>query len=193
MAAELPKSNSLCLDTPRLADDCLAALLDCSALERMVFLRSGSSDAGLQKLRDDLPKCSVEERRRDSNEFGPRVETKNKDGPKFENTTPFLTLLAKAGDWDLVNGTFHKIGERYDHWVDATQYSPKERVIMLVWHSSGIIDNGGFEYLFAGDFPGDPDYRVTAEAYQTAGMVRGFEAFQEAFVTCPHQRHQCLT
>ena len=111
----------------------------------------------------------------------------------MEHTTPFLTLLAEASDFDLVNGTFDKIGDRYDHWVDATQYSPEERVIMLVWHSSGIIDNGGFEYLFAGDFPGDPDYRITAEAYKTAGLLRGYEAFQEAFAlfpggTVPHDR-----
>jgi hypothetical protein len=96
-----------------------------------------------------------------------------------------LTLLAKACDWDLLSGTFHKIGERYNHWVDATQYSPEERVIMLVWHSSAIIDNGGFEYLFAGDLPGDPDYHITAAAYQTAGVLRGYEAFQEAIALFP--------
>ena len=96
-----------------------------------------------------------------------------------------MTLLAEAGDWDLVNGTFSKIGERYGHWVDATQYTPDEQVIMLVWHSSGIIGNGGFEYLFAGEFPGDPDYHITAEAYKTAGLLRAYEAFQEAFALFP--------
>lgn len=185
VVAELPKLESLVLDTPRLTDDCLPALLRCSMLERTVFRCSALSAAGLQKLRDDLPNCEVSDWQRDPNEFGPQVDSKNRDGPRFENTAPFLTLLAEACDWDLVNGTFHKIGERYNHWVDATQYSPEERVIMLVWHSSGIIGNGGFEYLFAGDFPGDPDYHITAEAYKTAGLLRSYEAFQEAFALFP--------
>ena len=56
---------------------------------------------------------------------------------------------------------------------------------MLVWHTSGIIDNGGFEYLFAGEFFSDPDYHITAEAYLTAGLLRAYEAFQEAFALFP--------
>ncbi|HEV3138314.1 MAG TPA: DUF4375 domain-containing protein [Pirellulales bacterium] len=193
IVAELPKLDHLYLDTPHLADDGIPALLACSMLERTVFTRSALSDAGLQRLRDGLPKCGVEDLQRDPYEFGPQVDMKETDRPRFEHTTPFLTLLAEASDFDLVNGTFVKIGAHYGHWVDATQYSPEERVIMLVWHSSGIIDNGGFEYLFAGDFPGDPDYRITAEAYKTAGLLRGYEAFQEAFAlfpewTVPHDR-----
>ena len=62
---------------------------------------------------------------------------------------------------------------------------------MLVWHSSGIIDNGGFEYLFAGEFPGDPDYHITAEAYKTTGLLRGYEAFQEAFALFPGGKVPC--
>jgi hypothetical protein len=185
VVAEFPKLESLHLDTPRLADDCIAALLRCSALEEMSFTRSALSDAGLQHLRDNLPKCEVRDLQRDLYEFGPPVDMKDIDRPRLDNTAPFLTLLAQACDNDLINGTFHKIGDRYDHWVDATQYSPEERVIMLVWHSSGIIDNGGFEYLFAGAFPGDPDYRITAEAYKTAGLLRGYAAFQEAFALFP--------
>lgn len=103
----------------------------------------------------------------------------------MDSKTPFQTLLTKANDFDLVDGTFVKIGARYGHWVDATQYTPEERVIMLVWHSGGIIDNGGFEYLFAGDFDGDPEFKLTAEAYQQVGLTRGYEAFQEAFSLFP--------
>jgi hypothetical protein len=185
MAAELPKLDHFYLDTLPLADDIVAPLIGCSVLEWMVFTRSALSDAALQELRDGLPKCLIEDLQRDRDEFGPRAETKDTVGPRFEQETPFLTLLSKAGDWDLVNGTFHKIGERYDNWVDATQYSPEESVVMLVWHSSGIIDNGGLEYLFASDFPGDPDFRITANAYKTAGLLRGYEAFQEAFALFP--------
>lgn len=99
----------------------------------------------------------------------------------MDSNTPFQTLLNEANDFDLVNGTFVKIGDRYGHWVDAAEYTPEERVIMLVWHSSGIIDNGGFEYLFSGNFDGDPDFKMTAEAHREAGLPRSYEAFQEAF------------
>ena len=104
----------------------------------------------------------------------------------FGSNTPFKVLLADAGDFDLVNGTFVKIGDRYGHWVDATRYAEEERAIMLVWHSSGIIDNGGFEYLFSGDFDGDPEFKITAETYKVVGLTRGYEAFQEAFRQFPN-------
>lgn len=104
----------------------------------------------------------------------------------YDSKTPFKTLLERACDFDLVDATFVKIGDRYGHWVDGSQYTPEERVIMLVWHSSGIIDNGGFEYLFSGDFDGDPDFKITAEAYKTVGLTRGYEAFQDAFKLFPN-------
>ncbi len=108
------------------------------------------------------------------------------DSDAMESNTPIKTLLAEANDFDLVNGTFVKIGDRYGHWVDASQYTPEERVIMLVWHSSGIIDNGGFEYLFSGDFDGDPEFKITAQSYKTVGLTRGYEAFQDAFNLFPN-------
>jgi hypothetical protein len=43
----------------------------------------------------------------------------------------------------------------------------------------------GFEYLFAGAIPGDPDFSITAEAYQTVGLDRDYKAFQEAFKLFP--------
>lgn len=103
----------------------------------------------------------------------------------MDSNTPFKILLSKANDFDLVNGTFCKIADRYHNWIDVSKRIPEERVITLVWHSSGIIDNGGFEYLFSGDFDGDPDFRITAEAYKTAGLMQGYEAFQEAFALFP--------
>ncbi|HEX4143895.1 MAG TPA: DUF4375 domain-containing protein [Pirellulales bacterium] len=193
IVAELGRLDQLSLDTPLLADDIIAVLLRCSALEEISFTRSALSDAGLQKLRDELPNCSVGDSQRDRYEFGSPVNTNDTTRMRFDSTTPFLTLLAEAGDGALVDGTFYKIGERYGHWVDVTQYSPEEKVIMLVWHSSAIIDNGGFEYLFAVEFDGDPDFHLTAEAYKTAGLLRGYEAFQEAFALFPGGKvpHDC--
>jgi hypothetical protein len=103
----------------------------------------------------------------------------------FDSKTPFKILLEGADDFDLVDSTFVKIGDRYDHEISADRYTPEERVIMLVWHSSGIVDNGGFEYLFSGDFPCDPDFKLTAEAYKTVGLQVGYESFQDAFRLFP--------
>ena len=133
--------------------------------------------------------------RRDASLFGCRLhrdhyehedndEERNR-GPRYESDASFETLLAKANDWDLVNATFTKISDRHNHWVDASVYSPVERVIMLVWHLTGIIGNGGFEYLFAGEIDGDPDYHIAAEACKEAGLVRSYEAFREAFSLFP--------
>ncbi len=108
------------------------------------------------------------------------------DLPDMTDRPPFKSLLSEANDFDLVNGTFIRIGDRYRHWVDASKYTPAERVIMLVWHASGIIENGGFEYLFSGDFDGDPEFTITAEAFREAGLTRSYEAFQEAFKLFPN-------
>jgi hypothetical protein len=182
--AELPQLNSLYLDTPLLTDDAILSLLRCSALERIRFAKPCLTGAGLQHLRDALPHCSVEDDHRDRYEHEPDDEEQN-NRPRFESETSFEILLAKASDWDLVNATFSKISDRYSHWVDAGAYSPVERVIMLVWHATGIIGNGGFEYFFAGEFPGDPDFHITADACKAAGLVRSYEAFQEAFSLFP--------
>ena len=77
---------------------------------------------------------------------------------RMKSSTPFKTLVEKANDFDLVDGTFVKIDDHYSHSVDTSKYTPVESVIMLVWHSAGIIDNGGFEHLFSANFENDPDF-----------------------------------
>jgi hypothetical protein len=104
---------------------------------------------------------------------------------KMDSQTPLPTLLAKASDWELCDATFVKISDRYNNRVYASKYTPEERVVMLVWHASGLIGNGGFDYLFSGDFEGDPGFRLTAEAFSTVGLTRSHEAFEEAFKLFP--------
>jgi hypothetical protein len=182
--ATLPHLTSLCLSTPGLSDAAVTPLLRCGALERLSFRRSAISAGGLQRLRDGLPKCSVCDIQRDA--WPPESKSShNANRPTLESDIPFEVLLAEGNDRDLVNGTFVKIGALYGHVVDASQYTPEQRVIMLVWHSSGIIGNGGFEYLFSGEFFGDPDFHITAEAYRVAEIERSYAAFQAAFRLFP--------
>jgi hypothetical protein len=184
IAEWLPRLKSLHVNVQVLSDDVIPALLRCAALENLSFEHPCLSEAGLQRLRDEMPRCLVADYTRDRYEHEDHDEERKRE-PRYESDAPFETLLAKANDWDLVNATFDKIGDRYHHWVDASAYSPIERVIMLVWHLTGIIDNGGFEYLFAGEIDGDPDYQLAAEACKEAGLVRSYEAFQEAFNLFP--------
>jgi hypothetical protein len=57
--------------------------------------------------------------------------------------------------------------------------------VRLVWHSAGLIENGGFHYLFEGDFRGDPGFVYTAAAYHRIGAFRAYEAFQDAIRQFP--------
>jgi len=55
-----------------------------------------------------------------------------------------------------------------------------ERVVLLVWHASGIIGNGGFHYFFECSLP----LLATAEAFDRIGVDRGaaiFRRLQEFF------------
>lgn len=104
---------------------------------------------------------------------------------EMNSQTPFATLLTKANDWELCDATFCKISDLYDNRMDVSIYKPEERVVMLVWHSGGLIGNGGFDYLFSADFRGDPGFRLTAQAFKEIGLTRSYEAFESAFGLFP--------
>jgi hypothetical protein len=57
--------------------------------------------------------------------------------------------------------------------------------VVLVVHAHGIIGNGGFQYLFEGDFPGDPEFLHTRQAFKTIGATRASAAFEKAFALFP--------
>jgi len=190
VVTELPRLESLCLNTPRVTDDVIPWLERCSALEDLDFRTPALTEAGLQKIRDAMPRCEVRDLVRDHYEGRPE-DGEQKSRPRYENDTPFEILLTDANDWDLVGGTFSKISDRYKHWVDASGYTPIERIVMLVWHVTGLIDNGGFEYLFADEIPGDPDFRICAEAFKIVGLSCSYEAFQDAFRLFPGEIVPC--
>ena len=105
----------------------------------------------------------------------------NKAFPSFVlSETEYLEgLLSSQDDFDLCNGVFGRFAE-FDNEIDVESYSEEERVVTLAWHAGGIISNGGFEFLFEGDFNGDPGYVYTAAAFQTIGAASSYSAFQKA-------------
>lgn len=56
-------------------------------------------------------------------------------------------LLAMTNDFELCNGVFCAIAEVTGNSIDAANEPEPCRTVTLVWHSGGIIGNGGFQYL----------------------------------------------
>jgi hypothetical protein len=66
-----------------------------------------------------------------------------------------------------------------DGAFDETQ---PDLCVFLVWGAKGVLDNGGFQYLFEGDYaPMDPDLKNTRRAFEIIGLPHVVAAFDIAF------------
>jgi hypothetical protein len=90
---------------------------------------------------------------------------------------PLSKLLRNANDEDLCSGVFDLIVAHYGNEANPSEMEDAARVFSLVYHTSGIIGNGGFNYLLEGDVPGDPDLSMTVDAYERVGCGPAVEAF----------------
>ena len=95
-----------------------------------------------------------------------------------------MNLFDIQDDSKLCDELFGRFAE-FSNEIDVDSHSELERIVTLVRHSSGLIGNGGFHYLFEGDFRGDPGFVYTAAAYQRIGAADAYKAFQEAFRQFP--------
>src|SRR6266567_2967878 len=86
--------------------------------------------------------------------------------------------LSETDDGYMCDGVFCSFDD-LDNSLHADQYEEIEQVVTLVWHSAGIIGNGGFHYLFEGDFNGDPGFILTAKAFERIGAMAAYQAFKE--------------
>ena len=91
-------------------------------------------------------------------------------------------------DFELCNGMFTRILEHHGDNIDVSRISEEERVVLLVWHVSGIVGNGGFRYLFEGSILGDPYFVLTVEAFQKTGCEKASEALKKTLAIFPHSR-----
>jgi Domain of unknown function (DUF4375) len=98
---------------------------------------------------------------------------------------PLAKLFAQANNFDLCDGLFKHLLASNGEVPDVSEMPEEERVVLLVWHTYGIIGNGGFNYLFEGDLPGDPDYTLSAEAYEVIGCEPAAHAFRQALALFP--------
>jgi hypothetical protein len=94
-------------------------------------------------------------------------------------------ILADPIDRNLCDRLFVRIAERYGNELDVTDDTEEERTVSLVWHSYGIIGNGGFQYLLEGNFKGDPGFRETANSYRRIACETAAACFDRLFSAFP--------
>jgi hypothetical protein len=90
-------------------------------------------------------------------------------------------------DFDLCDSTFWKVLNHYGQDLMACDLPEIHQTVLLAWHSYGIIENGGFEYLFEGDFEGDPGFSLTCKAFENINCTKANEAFKEVLAIFPER------
>lgn len=93
-----------------------------------------------------------------------------------------MSIFDTPDDFELCDRVFCELS---DDVINVETCTELERVVRLVWDSSGLIGNGGMHRLFEGDYPGDPGFVYTVAAFRRIGAQRAYEALQEAFRQFP--------
>jgi hypothetical protein len=91
----------------------------------------------------------------------------------------------RSKEFELCSPICQKILDKYPADPTAQDFSESERTIVTVWTVSGIVENGGFEYLFESTQPGDPTYELVLKAFRDIECSQALEAVQEAFALFP--------
>jgi hypothetical protein len=97
-------------------------------------------------------------------------------------------LLDTEDDFELCNELFKRVDKQHGNDLDVSKYNDAEQVVILVWHSLGIIDNGGIQYLFEGTFKGDPYFVRTAKAFWSIKADVCAEAIETALKKFPDSK-----
>ena len=63
---------------------------------------------------------------------------------------------------------------------DARRLEEPFRTVAVVYAAQGVIDNGGFFYFFASDWPGNPPYSLFVDAYRRIGSEGAADAIDHA-------------
>jgi hypothetical protein len=82
----------------------------------------------------------------------------------------------------LVDQVFDGIAEKMKN--ETGQRHGPERVVYLIWHAWGIIENGGLFYFFEHDF----DIEEVARAYESIGLAEAAFILRTAIAKFPNSR-----
>lgn len=92
---------------------------------------------------------------------------------------------ASEMEFELCNVKCKQLIAKYGHNTPITEYPEKDRCVVLVWTSSGKIENGGFAYLFGASLPGDPYYQYTLNSFKVIGCDSAYDAVKKALCLFP--------
>ena len=74
---------------------------------------------------------------------------------------------------------------------DPSKLNLPKQTVAILYSVQAIIDNGGFEYLFGGDFPFSPPYSTFVEAYRRIGSNQAAEKLEKVVAMFPFENpHQ---
>lgn len=77
--------------------------------------------------------------------------------------------MSDLSDFELCNCSWKRIVENHGNNPTAKDFNEYEQVIVMVWTLTGIIENGGFRYLFESELPGDIDFILSMKALGIIG------------------------
>jgi hypothetical protein len=89
-------------------------------------------------------------------------------------------VLDTKDDFELCDELYGLMIKHYGEDFDVSKCKEKDQPVILLYHASRIIDNGGFQYLFEGYFKGDPFFAKTVAALKTIKASKCAEAVEEA-------------
>jgi hypothetical protein len=84
-------------------------------------------------------------------------------------------------EFDNIDKTFCALAEREEE-LGKSSVNEIERVVLLIWHASGIIGNGGFRYFFECSL----SLQDTAKAYDQIGVEQAALVLRKVLNLFPH-------
>ena len=103
---------------------------------------------------------------------------------RIEWDDSFRELLQEKDDEKLCSEVCNVVHR--ERSGDAFDENQADLCLLLVWIASGILDNGGFQYLMEGDFP-PTDHKLvnSRKAFEVVGLPKVVAAFDLAFSVFP--------
>lgn len=106
----------------------------------------------------------------------------------MDNSPSIREILQETDDSELCNRVDCCIYRYFDNHCDVRMMSQSTRVVHMVMCAMGIIQNGGFQYLFEGSFLGDPQYRRLFACMKATGCAPAIQAFEQALSLFPNSQ-----
>ena len=95
-------------------------------------------------------------------------------------------MLCDNPNFELCSSVYKKIASKSSSEDWFSELNDTELTIIYVWYISGVIENGGFEYLFSSRLPGDPYYLTTIKSFKKIKCQVAADIIKEAISLFPY-------